>query len=407
VTGARIIDGTGRPPIAQGTILISDGRITAVGAADAVTVPAGATRVEAAGKTIMPGLVIAHGHLQVWGKITMPTRDDLIRRLRTYSSYGATTVLSLGSTPTDELEGIKLRDEQERPGLDRARLYTSGVVAIGKTPDEARRAVKRLADLGVDVIKFQLMGNPNDMPGDVYGALIDEAHRRNLRVAVHIWNLSDAKGAIARGADIIAHSVRDMDVDAAFLADMKRLDVEYIPTLTRDLSAFVYESTPAFFKEPFFQRGIALYRDEVQMVSDPGFQAKVRANPVAQAVKPAIEQAYRNLKLVSDAGVTVAAGSDTGSANNPGRWQGYFEHVEMELMVKAGMTPMQVLVAATGGASRVAPQLNRVGTLEPGKWADLLVLNANPLDDIRNTRQIDQVWIGGRRLAEAGQKPTQ
>ena len=131
------------------------------------------------------------------------------------------------------------------------------------------------------------------------------------------------------------------------------------------------------------------------MLSDPGYQQRVRANEGAQSIKAALAQASRNLKILSDAGVPIALGTDSGAGG--GRWQGYFEHVEMEMMAEAGMTPMQVLVAATGGAAAVS-NLDQVGTIAPGKAADFLVLNANPLDDIRNTRQIDSVWIAGRRL---------
>jgi len=106
------------------------------------------------------------------------------------------------------------------------------------------------------------------------------------------------------------------------------------------------------------------------------------------------------LKILADAGIPIAMGTDTGSANDPGRWQGYFEHVEMEMMVEAGLTPMQVIVASTGGAARVLKLDRELGTLEPGKWADLLVLNANPLTSMRNTRQIESVWIAGRKLGD-------
>lgn len=133
-------------------------------------------------------------------------------------------------------------------------------------------------------------------------------------------------------------------------------------------------------------------------VSEPAFQEKTRSSKEAQVIKEALKQASRNMRILVDAGVPVAMGTDTGA--QVGRWQGYFEHIEMELMVKAGLTPMQVLVAATGDAARVMRLGKDLGTIQPGKWADLLVLNADPLADIRNTRQIDSVWIAGRRLAK-------
>jgi imidazolonepropionase-like amidohydrolase len=170
-----------------------------------------------------------------------------------------------------------------------------------------------------------------------------------------------------------------------------------VPTLTRDLSVFVYESVPDFFKDPFFLRGISLYREEVDPLSTPASQQEYRTDKQAQAIKKALVQANRNVKILSDAGVPIAMGTDSGAAGNPGRWQGYFEHVEMEMMVQAGMTPMQTLVASTGAAAK-AWRLDQLGTIEAGKQADLVLLDANPLQDIRNTRRINAVWIGGRRV---------
>jgi imidazolonepropionase-like amidohydrolase len=206
---------------------------------------------------------------------------------------------------------------------------------------------------------------------------------------------------VAAGVDVVAHSVRDRDVDLAFIADMKKRGTGYVPTLTRELSVFVYESTPAFFADPFFLRGRELYQGDVTALSDPGRQAKVRQDKTAQAIKLALDQASRNLKILSDAGVTIALGTDSGAGQ--GRWQGYFEHVELEMMVKAGMTPMQALVAATGAAARVSG-LDHVGEIAPGKAADLLVLRANPLQNILNTRQIHSVWIAGRAVDGAAGK---
>jgi imidazolonepropionase-like amidohydrolase len=397
LTGARIIDGTGRPPVQNGTIVINNGHIQAVGVAGSVQIPAGANRVDLAGKTVIPGLINAHAHVNVDPGATMPVREDLIRRLKTYATFGVTSAVSLGSTQADELEGLKLRDEQTHIKLDRARLYTGGLNAVGKTPEEARKSVDRLADLKVDVIKYHINGTPNDMTPAIYGALVDESKKKNLRTFVHIFYLKDAKSAVEKGTDVLAHSIRDQNVDPAFVAEMKRKNIGYIPTLTRDLSVFVYETKPAFFDEPFFKKGGALYQEQVNLLIPAAAQEKVRNDKNAQAIKPALEQANKNLKILSDAGIPIAMGTDSGAAGNPGRWQGYFEHVEMEMMAKAGMAPMQVIVAATGGAARVTKVDPNIGTIEPGKWADLLVLNANPLDDIRNTRQIHSVWIAGQR----------
>jgi imidazolonepropionase-like amidohydrolase len=396
LTGVRIIDGTGRAPIEQGTIVMANGRIVAAGAASAVQIPAGATRVDLAGKSVMPGMINAHGHVQHQTK-TLPAREDLTRRLRMYANYGVTTVLSLGQTSQEEtLEVMRLRDEQDGIALDRARVYTSGPsIRNQKTPDEARQTVNRYADQKVDRIKTHV---GNNMSADAYGALVDQAHQRGLRVSAHIFFLKEAEMMVGHGVDVIGHSVRDQDVPASFIAEMKRKNVGYIPTLTRDLSLVIYDQTPAFFKDPFFLRGISVYGEQVEMINKAEFQEGIRKNPQTDVIRKALAQGTRNLKLLADGGVMIAMGTDSGT--DEGRWQGYFEQVEIEMMAKAGMTPMQVIVASTGDAAKVA-KLDHVGTIAAGKAADLVVLDANPLQDILNTRRINSVWIGGRRLGSA------
>ena len=396
LTGARLVDGTGRAPLEQATLLISKGRIEAVGAPPTVTIPAGATRIDMSGKTIVPGLINAHGHLSA-DPSNRPIRDKLAGQLRVYADYGITTVVVLGAGPNDLADAVKLRDEQEQGTLDRARVYVAGQsIRDLTTEDEARQRVNRYADAKADIIKIHITGGPKDMTPAVYGALIDQAHKRGLRVAAHLYYLKDARGLLNAGVDVIAHSVRDQDVDAALIADMKRRNVGYIPTFTRDLAVFLYETTPTFFKDPFFVRHIDAYRQEMTELSDPALQEKTRNSKEAQTIKVALQQGSRNMKILADAGVPIAMGTDTGT--NLGQWQGYFEHVELEMMVKAGLTPMQALVSATGGAARVMKLDQQLGTLQPGKRADLLVLNANPLTDIKNTRQIDSIWIDGRKL---------
>jgi imidazolonepropionase-like amidohydrolase len=398
-TNARIIDGSGRAPIERGTLVVSGGRVTAIGAAASTTIPAGAQRIDASGKTIVPGFINDHAHLNVERGATLPVRDDLVRRLKTYAAYGVTSTVSLGSTQADELEGFKLMQEQDRVGLDRARLYTAGLNAIGKTPEEARASVDRLADLHAHVIKFHINGNANDMNRPTWSAIIDESHKKGLKASVHIFYHKDAEASVDDGVDILAHSIRDQDVTPGLIAKMKQRNVAYIPTLTRDLSVFVYETTPDFLKDPFFARGMSLYKEQVPLVTSPEFQDKLKKDPNTEVIRKALVEANKNLKTLSDAGITIAMGTDSGVANNPGRWQGYFEQVEMEMMNKAGMSPMKVIVASTGDAAKVMG-LKNVGTLQPGNWADLVILRANPLDSIRNTRAIDSVWIAGGKLAD-------
>jgi imidazolonepropionase-like amidohydrolase len=397
LTGARLIDGTGRAPIEGATLIVRNGRVDAAGPTAAVTVPAGAARIDLSGKTIVPGLINVHAHVNASDESTQPVRDQLLAQLRLYSDYGVTTAFVLGSSVADVKGLIQLRDEQERGALDRARVYVSSPsVRDARTPEEARQRVDRDADMKVDAVKMHINGNANDMTPEVYGALIDQAKKRGLRTAAHLYYENDAWGLLKAGVDVFAHSVRDKDIEPAMVVELKRRNIGYIPTLTRDLSVFVYETTPPFFSDPFFLRHAADYRAEMTRLSDPALQERTRNNKQAQSIKQALEQASRNVKILADAGAPIAMGTDSGAGE--GRWQGYFEHVELELMVKAGLTPMQALVAATGGAARVMKLDGQLGTLQPRKWADLLVLSANPLTDIRNTRQIDSVWIAGRRF---------
>jgi imidazolonepropionase-like amidohydrolase len=316
-----------------------------------------------------------------------------------YANYGVTNVVSLGD---DGVETVKLRDEQSQGTLRRARIFPAGVNVVAKTQEQARQDVDKLVEQKVSIVKTRVDGpdnSPARMPPPIYGAIIDQAHKRGMRVAAHMYYTKDAVGLLNAGVDVLAHSIRDMDVSPSLIADIKKRNVGYIPTLTRDLSAYVYETTPAFFKDPFFLRGKSLYGQQMAQLSEPAMQEKTRQSEEAKTIKVAMVQAQKNLKLLSDGGVTIAMGTDTG-ANLMGRWQGYFEHTELELMVKSGLTPMQALVAATGGAAKVM-NLKQLGTLESGNWADLVVLGANPLTDIRNTQKIESVWIAGQRLSAA------
>src|SRR5581483_11579261 len=203
------------------------------------------------------------------------------------------------------------------------------------------------------------LGTTQKMPPDVYKAVIGQAHKRNLRVAVHLFYREDAKGVLDAGADFIAHSVRDRDVDDALIAMLKRRNVCYCPTLTRELSTFVYESTPEWFGDPLFTK----YADPrtIELLKEPARQERMRNSRSAQRYKAALEQASRNLKRLADAGVTIA---------------------------RAGLTPRQVLLAATRDAARCHKVDADLGTLEPNKWADFVVLDADPLADIANVRKI-------------------
>lgn len=397
--GGRLIDGTGRV-IEGGTLVIDGTRIVAAGPAASTPVPAGATRVAVTGKTLLPGLINAHGHVAATtGLRSDPasyTRENLTRQLKTYAQYGVTTVFSLGD---DQALGFEMRNEQATGSLDRAKLFVAGAVITGDTAEAARAMTATVAAMKPDLIKIRVddnLGTGRKMPEPAWRAVIDEAHARQLKVAVHIYSLADAKATLAGGADFIAHSVRDVPVDAAFVSALKARDVCYSPTFTRELSTFIYDATPSWADDPFFVKGVT--PDIVMQLKDPKRQEQIRNSAgwkAGQQYKAGLEVAKRNLKALVEQGVRIAFGTDSGP---PARFQGFFEHLELEMMVEAGLTPMQALLSATGDAARCHQRAGQFGTLAAGAAADVLILGANPLDHIRNTRSIEQVWINGRKV---------
>lgn len=391
-TGARVVDGTDRAPMENATIVVRDGRIVAVGPAARVTIPAGAERVSLTGKTVIPGIVNAHGHVGNTVGLDQGhySAENVARDLRTYAAYGVTTVYSLGD---DEAAGFAARDAQRVASLDRSRLFVAGPVLAPKSPDDARKLVDEDAAMKVDIVKIRVddnLGTTPKMAPEIYRAVIDEAHKKGLRVAVHLFYLDDAKAVLDAGADFIAHSIRDKDVDNDLIAMLKRRDVCVCPTLMREVSTFVYESTPAWFSDPFFLKHAD--RAAVDKLKEPARQKEMHNSRPAKLYKVALEQASKNLKKLSDGGVKIAMGTDTGP---PARFQGYFELMELEMMAKAGLTPRQVLASATRDAARCMKLDAELGTLEPNKWADFVALDADPLADISNVRKIAGVYIAG------------
>jgi len=323
------------------------------------------------------------------------TPDHIRHQLGVFARYGITTVFSLGG---DGPASIQVRDEH-KPGNGQARLFVAGPVVSADEPEAARKAVDDVKAMKADLVKIRVddnLGTARKMPVEAYRAVIDQAHKQGLKVAAHIFYLQDAKDILSAGGDFLAHSVRDAAVDRALIDLLKARDVCVCPTLMREVSTFVYETRPAFLDDPFFKREADPVA--VEGVQTPQHQAQNRT-PAATRYKAALETAKANLKQLRDAGVRIAMGTDSGPA---ARFQGYFEHLELEHMVSAGLTPMQVIVASTSDAARCMNIADRVGTLRPGLAADFLVLARNPLDDIRHTRTLESVWVGGARASTAG-----
>jgi imidazolonepropionase-like amidohydrolase len=346
-----------------------------------------------AGKTIMPGLINAHGHVSnvrgMKASAEFYTPEHVKHQLGVFARYGVTTVFSLGG---DGPAGVQVRDEKP-VGL--ARLYVAGPVVDATDAAAARKAVDQLKAMNVDLVKIRVddnLGTSKKMPAEAYRAVIDQAHKQGLKLAAHIFYLQDAKDILSGGGDFIAHSVRDLPVDRAFIDQLKARDICVCPTLMREVSTFVYETRPSFFDDPFFRRDAD--PAAIEGVQTPQHQEQNRS-AAATRYKAALEMAKANLKRLKDAGIRIAMGTDTGPA---GRFQGYFEHLELEHMVSAGLTPMQVIVSATSDAARCMGVADRIGTLKAGLEADFLILARDPLTDIRDTRTLESAWVRGVRV---------
>jgi imidazolonepropionase-like amidohydrolase len=372
-------------------ILVVDGRIVEVGEP---SIPSNAAVLDCSGKWILPGLVEAHAHVSgYWAPEDLA--DSAVRleeELRHYARYGVTTVSSLGDEPP---EARQVRDSQETPQLDRARLTFAGPVVTAVDPAGARASVAQNAENDVDWIKIRVddnLGTAEKMPWDAVAAVLEAAQERGLRLASHIFYLDDAKRLLEMGAGLVAHSIRDAAVDDEIIGLFRDTGTCYVPTLTREVSAFVYENRPEFFDDPFFRKGAKI--SEVERVSEPAFMESMRTSSSSAGYRVGLEFALSNLKTLSEEGVKIAFGTDAGP---PGRFPGYFEHLELEMMVEAGLSPEQALVSATRTAASCLG-LPDVGTLEPGNWADLLVLGSDPLEDINATRSLEMVFVAGNEV---------
>ncbi len=395
--GARLIPGDGSPPVENSAFLVEGDRFRLVDRKGGIRATAGVVRVNLSGKTVMPAIVDLHTHLGYTVVRTNRTeketytRNNLEDHLKRLAYYGVAATLSMGVDRGDIPFQVRANP---LPGA--ALFFTAGQgialpamgpgadyrkdAALGVTTEaEARKAVQELAAKKVDIVKFWVddrNGTVQKLPPHLYRALIDEAHKNNLRAVAHIYYLEDAKELMRAGVDGFAHGVRDKDVDDEFMEMLRQRRVFFTPNLPdRPLTSadlpLLAESLPP---------------DQMQRVRTE----IATGNPNANADLFAIQA--RNLKKISDARVAqIGFGTDSGVSI------GWTVHVEMADMVAAGMSPDQVITAATRTSADILKQ-PALGMVAAGRSADFIVLDANPLENILNTRKISRVYIRGKEV---------
>jgi imidazolonepropionase-like amidohydrolase len=412
IVGAVLIDGNGGPPITDSVVVISGSRIRAAGSRPNVPIPAEADKINGSGKFLTPGLIDLHVHLGTRGGPAFQaadyTRERIEKNLSAYLYFGVTTVRSMG---TDRDAGFAIRKAERDGALLTTRLFTAGrgftapgghpsqevgdIARQTDDPNDARRQVAELAAQHVDCIKIWVddaNGARPKIKAAVVDAILEEARKYNIPVTAHIATLADTQFLVGSGAAGFLHMIRDTEeIDQTFLARLRALQLPFAPTLVRQELAWLYSEHPERLNDPDVVRTIE--PDVLAAVK----KATAGKQPSAQSREDYV-RAMRNTKRMAVAGVPIGVGSDGGSASD---FPGAMTHREMELLVEAGLSPLEVITAATRTGALALRKSDELGTIEAGKRADLLLLNANPLEDVRNFRKIDQLMLDGEWIDRA------
>ncbi|WP_343669225.1 amidohydrolase family protein [Chitinophaga sp.] len=410
-----LIDGSGGAPILNTNLLIRGDTIAAIG--DKMDAD-GAAVLDLSGKTIMPALISAHTHIgtlkDTANKGENYTRENILRQLKKYADYGVTNIQVMG-TDRPMLFHTGLRDSSQNGLLPGARLHSAGYgfgVPNGAPPlamamdsvfrpasaQQVAAEMDSLAELKPSLVKIWVDDFNRKFPKmdtAIYQAIIKEAHKHHLRVAAHLYYLSDARSLVRAGVDVIAHSIRDSVIDDALIKEMRAKEVAYIPTLSLDEYAYIYARRPEWINDAFFKA--SLEPGVYEKITSPQYQENLKNAPDYERNVHAFETALKNVEKLYAAGILIAMGTDSGAT--PVRAQGFSEHLELELMVQAGLKPIAAITAATRNAASVLEIDGAFGTLATGKSADFMILNANPADDIKNTRKIFAVYKAGKLVS--------
>ncbi|MYB51523.1 MAG: amidohydrolase family protein [Acidobacteriia bacterium] len=405
IRDALLIDGTGRAPQPHSDILIRDGRIASVSPTGSAATPDGALVVDASGKTVIPGVINIRGLAGLVRSPELPqdhfSQGSILRHLASYVSYGVTTTATLAPQPA-QLRAAQSAAKTARvvtpvrticaaiPAAFRGNVLQSAFETV-RTPKAARRAVDNLVKAGADFIEFRdtETPGPDDKNTRLAVATVERANRRRLPAAVVTHRAELALAALRAGARVVSASVNDLEVGADLISEFVALGAIYAPALFAESTGFAYEDRPAWIDDRYLRRSLP-----------PGITGQLRGPlQVMQALDPdralksrRFDIARRNLRKLAEAGVTIALASGSGF---PLSFEGYAEYREAVLMTEAGLSPLEVIEAFSGGSAAALGIDREFGAILPGRVADVVILNANPLDNIHHLRDMHAVFVAG------------
>ncbi len=408
----NLIKGDGSPA-AKSDILLADGRIENIGTPITNNT---AETIDLNGKTLMPALISTHVHIGTLKGTTTNagnyTKENVLSQLNKYAVYGILHVQALGtdrpvlfqngfydSIKSGLQSGARMLSAGYGFNVPQANIDSTSHMNLLYRPSLASQVpaeMDSLNALGITTVKIWVDDFNKSVPKmdtGVYHSIINEAHKRNMKVAAHVYYLADARRLVNDGIDYLAHSIRDSVVDDALLQAMKSKNVVYIPTLVLDKFSYAYGGEAEWINDPFFKA--SLEPGVYEMITTEKYKNDTKTSPANARNENGFKIAMTNLKKIFDAGILVALGTDSGAM--PIRTQGFSEHLELQLLVEAGLTPMQAIVVATSNAAK-ALNLSDYGVLEKGRIADLLILDGDPLQDIRNTQKINSVYKAGKKI---------